>query len=88
MNTKVVMKWTMFISFTVLVFGGLNYLLMGLLQFDIFAEMFGGMDSIASRIFYIIFGLASLTLIAIVIWKSFTGKHTKVNPPKRAAVTS
>ena len=66
-NKKTVMKWVMFISFSVLVFGGLNYLLMGLLQFDLFAEMFGGMDSIASRVFYILFGIAAVTLVGIAL---------------------
>lgn len=88
MNNKVVMKWVMFVSFSVLVLGGLNYLLMGLFEFDLFAEMFGGMDSIASRVFYLLFGLAAITLVVIVIWRTFYGKHTKVNAPKRATVAS
>jgi len=88
MGNKTLMKWVMFISFAVLVFGGLNYLLMGLVQFDLFAEMFGGMDAIASRVFYIIFGLAAVTLAAIIVCKAFYGKHTKTTTPKRAAVTA
>ena len=81
---RVAMKWVMFISFSVLVFGGLNYLLMGLLQFDLFAELFGGMDSLASRVFYLLFGFAAVVLAATVIWKAFYGKHTKSTTPKKA----
>jgi len=86
---KTFLKWLVFISFAVLVFGGLNYLLMGLLQFDLFAEMFGGMDAIASRVFYIIFGLAAVTLATVIICKAFYGKHTKTAAtPKRASATA
>lgn len=86
MENKVLMKWVMFISFAVLVFGGLNYLLMGLLQFDLFAEIFGGMDAIASRVFYLLFGFAAITLTSIVLWKTFYGKHTKA--PKKASASA
>lgn len=88
MDNQIAMKWVMFISFSVLVLGGLNYLLMGLLQFDLFAELFGGMDSIASRVFYILFGAAAVTLAAIVFFKAFYGKHTKSVTPKRATTNS
>ena len=83
-ESKVFMKWVMFVSFAVLVFGGINYLLMGLMQFDLFAELFGGMDSAASRVFYIVFGIAAVTLACIVIFRAFFGKHTKTHAPKRA----
>ena len=84
-NTKTVMKWVMFISFAVLVFGGLNYLMMGLLKFDLFAEIFGGVDAIASRVFYAIFGIAAVTLSSIVICKAFFGKQAKTTTPKRVS---
>jgi hypothetical protein len=83
-KNKTVMKWVMFVSFAVLVLGGLNYLLMGLANFDMFAEMFGGAHSVASRVFYAIFGLAAVTLLTTVICKAFFGKHTKTTTPKRA----
>ena len=87
-NKKTVMKWVSFTSFSVLVFGGLNYLLMGLLKFDLFAELFGGVDAIASRAFYIIFGISAVTLAAIVIFKAFFGKQTKTTTPKRVTKTA
>jgi len=83
-SKKTVMKWMMFVSFSVLVFGGLNYLLMGLLSFDLFAELFGGVDAIASRVFYGIFGIAAVTLATIVIIKAFFGKQNKPAQQKRA----
>jgi len=87
-KNKTWLVWVMFISFAVLLFGGLNYLLMGLLNFEMFSEMFGGMDSIASRVFYILFGLAAVTLLTIVIWKAFFTKHTKVAPKRTTASAS
>ena len=70
MDKKACMKWTMFTSFVVLLIGGLNYLLMGILSFDLFGEVFG-FDTIAGRIIYTLFGIAAVTLAAIVIYKSF-----------------
>ena len=84
-KNKTWLVWVMFISFAILLFGGLNYLLMGLLNFEMFSEMFGGMDSIASRVFYLMFGLAALTLLTIVIWKAFYGRHTKATPKRATA---
>ena len=78
----------MFTSFAVLVFGGLNYLMMGLAKFDLFAELFGGVDAIASRVFYAIFGIAAVTLATIVVVKAFFGKHTKTTAPKRVTKTA
>jgi uncharacterized membrane protein YuzA (DUF378 family) len=85
---KTLMKWVVFVSFAVLVFGGLNYLLMGLFKFDLFAEMFGGMDAVASRVFYAIFGLAAVTLAAVIICKAFYGKHTKAATTARATASA
>jgi hypothetical protein len=85
MGGKKGMKAVVFVSFAVLVFGGLNYLLMGFFKFDLFGEIFGGMDAVASRVFYAVFGISALTLLSIVIYKAFFGKHTKTNTPKRAS---
>ena len=80
----------MFISFAVLIFGGLNYMLMALFRFDMFAEMFGGVDAIASRIFYAMFGIAALTLLTIVIVKAFFGNKEKkaTTAPKRTVASA
>jgi len=86
-NKKTVMKWVMFSSFVVLVFGGLNYLMMGLLSFDLFAELFGGVNAIVSRVFYAIFGIAAVRLATIMIIRAFFGKQTKTTTPKRVTST-
>ncbi len=47
------------IAFTLLIIGGLNWLLVGLFSWDI-GEFLGGMDSTLSRIIYILVGLSAL----------------------------
>jgi uncharacterized membrane protein YuzA (DUF378 family) len=51
------------IAFILLVIGGLNWLLVGVAQWDISA-LLGGMASIASRIIYILVGLSAIYLAA------------------------
>ena len=57
------------ISFILLVFGGINWLSIGLLQFDIIAGIFGTQSSVFSRIIYIIIGVATVYLTYISIAK-------------------
>jgi hypothetical protein len=47
------------VAFTLLVVGGLNWLAYGIFQTDI-GWLFGGMDTVASRVVYILVGLAAL----------------------------
>jgi hypothetical protein len=51
------------IVLTLLIIGGLNWLLVGLFQFDLVASIFGGTDSLMSRIVYTIVGLCALYAI-------------------------
>ncbi|OUN01669.1 MAG: DUF378 domain-containing protein [Paenibacillaceae bacterium ZCTH02-B3] len=51
------------IVLTLLIIGGLNWLLVGLFQFDLVASIFGGSDSLMSRIVYTIVGLCALYAI-------------------------
>lgn len=51
------------IAFILVLIGAVNWLLVGLFQLDIAAALFNGMDSILSRIVYIIIGFAGLILI-------------------------
>ena len=69
-NNKTWLKWAMFVSFIVLVVGGLNYLFMGIFSFDMFGEIFG-YDTAAGRVIFTIFGLAAVILAAIVVYKAF-----------------
>jgi len=47
------------VAFIVLAVGGLNWLLVGVLGWDI-GNLFGGMDALVSRIIYILIGLAAV----------------------------
>lgn len=50
------------LAFVLLVIGGLNWLLVGLFQWDVGA-LFGGMDAVISRIIYVLVGLSALWLL-------------------------
>ena len=52
-------------SLTLVIIGALNWLLVGLLQFDLVAWAFGGQDAIISRIIYILVGVAGLLCIGL-----------------------
>ena len=47
------------ITFLLLVIGGLNWLLVGVLNWDV-GQLFGGMDATISKIVYILVGLSAL----------------------------
>ena len=63
-----------FISFILTILGSINWLLIGLLQYDFIAGLFGFQASIFSRIFYILFGMASIYLTLRVIINKGTFK--------------
>lgn len=46
--------------------GGLNWGLIGIFQFDLVAWLFGGVDSLMSRIVYTVVGLAALWCISLL----------------------
>ncbi|TWT15998.1 DUF378 domain-containing protein [Planomicrobium sp. CPCC 101079] len=48
------------IALILLIIGGINWLLVGLFQFDLVATIFGGQNSILARIVYVIVGLCAL----------------------------
>lgn len=52
------------LAFLLLVVGGLNWLLVGVLQWDI-SRFLGGMDSMVSRIIYVLVGLAAVYELAM-----------------------
>lgn len=51
------------IAFILVVVGGLNWLLVGLLSWDI-GSIFGGQGAIVSRVVYILVGLSAIYLIS------------------------
>ena len=57
-NARSTMTLT-WVAFWLLVVGGLNWLLVGLMRFDLVAAIFG-VDSIGSRVVYILVGIAAI----------------------------
>lgn len=53
------------IALILMIIGGLNWALVGLLNFDLVATIFGEM-SVISRIIYILVGLASVYMIFMI----------------------
>jgi uncharacterized membrane protein YuzA (DUF378 family) len=51
------------VTFILLVIGGLNWLLVGLFNWDV-GQIFGGMDAMFSRIIYVLVGLSAIYEIA------------------------
>jgi uncharacterized protein len=47
------------LTFTLLAIGGLNWLLVGLFQWDV-GSIFGGMDAVISRVIYVLVGLSAI----------------------------
>lgn len=52
------------VAFVLVVVGAVNWGLVGLLQFDLVAALFGGSASLISRIVYSLVGIAGLLLVA------------------------
>ncbi|MFB9279942.1 DUF378 domain-containing protein [Cohnella cellulosilytica] len=51
------------VALSLLIVGGLNWLLIGLFEYDLVARIFGGPDSVMSRIIYVIVGICALYCI-------------------------
>ncbi len=58
------------LAFFLSILGNINWLMIGLLQYDFVAGIFGYQSSVFSRIIYIIIGAASVVLV----FKLFKGK--------------
>ncbi|MCR4435378.1 MAG: DUF378 domain-containing protein [Clostridiales bacterium] len=54
------------VALVVVIIGALNWLLIGLFQYDLVAAIFGGSSSFVSRIIYTIVGLAGLYSITLL----------------------
>jgi len=57
------MKALNLIASIIVAIGGINWLSVGIFQFDIIATIFGGVGAIVSRVIYILVGIATLYLI-------------------------
>jgi len=58
------MKILYYIALTLLIVGAINWLLIGIFEFDLVATIFGAM-SILSRIIYILVGISGLISIGL-----------------------
>ncbi|MBP5426774.1 MAG: DUF378 domain-containing protein [Clostridiales bacterium] len=67
------------ISLTIVIIGAINWLLVGLFQFDLVASLLGGSSSIVSRTVYSIVGLAGLLAINLFMHNSNTAlNHSQI----------
>ncbi|AKM78671.1 MAG: hypothetical protein UY31_C0026G0002 [Candidatus Wolfebacteria bacterium GW2011_GWE1_48_7] len=58
------MKALHYIAFTLLIVGGLNWLLVGIVKWDVGMLLFGSQEHVISRIIYVLVGLATITVVA------------------------
>jgi uncharacterized membrane protein YuzA (DUF378 family) len=74
-----VMKWINMAAFTILLIGGLNYLFMGLFNYNLFGAMFGTGDGagMLGRLFYSLFGISALILLLTVIARTVMNDKKK-----------
>lgn len=61
MNKLKILDW---VAFVLVVVGGLNWGLVGILKFDLVATLFGDMSAL-SRVVYTLVGLSALYLLAV-----------------------
>lgn len=64
------LKMLTFLAFLLVILGGIDWLLVGLLQYDYVAGLFGYQASIFSRLIYIIVGAATI----FIVIKAIIGK--------------
>ena len=57
------------IALSLVIIGALNWLLVGLFKFDLVGWLFGGMDSLVSRIIFVLVGLAGIWCINLLFKK-------------------
>lgn len=68
MQTKF-LDWS---ALTLVIIGAINWGLIGFFKFDLVATLFGGMDSLVSRIIYALVGLSGLYCVSL--YAKFTNK--------------
>ena len=62
------------IALILAIIGGLNWGSIGIFQFDIVAALFGGQDSVVSRVIYTLVGLAAIWCISL-LFRDTRGKE-------------
>ena len=66
-------------ALALVIIGAINWLLVGLFQFDIVAFLFGGSASMISRIIYVVIGIAGLWCISILFKPLTVDQHREVH---------
>jgi len=67
---ETIMKWVMFVSFGLLLLGGLNMLFMGLFNINLIGGIFGGTDSAGARVCWSLIGLGAVALLTVVLMRA------------------
>ena len=57
------------VASVLVIVGGLNWLLVGLFEYDLVAELFGGADSTLARVVYVLVGVAALWMLWALLMK-------------------
>ena len=68
-SAKAIMKGDILMNIaalTLVIVGALNWLLVGLFQFDVVAWLFGGADSLLARIVYVVVAIAAIWCISLL----------------------
>ncbi len=73
------MRW---IAFGLTCLGGVNWLMIGALQYDFIAGLFGTQANIFSRIIYIIIGVASVYILFVTLFSKGRLKLFGYKKPK------
>ena len=76
-------------AFILTCLGGLNWLMIGALQYDFVAGIFGTQANVFSRIIYFLIGIASIYILAVTIFSKGRLKlfgYKKKKEPKREQV--
>ncbi len=60
------MKTLQYIALVLVIVGALNWGLIGLFEFDLVAEIFGGQDAFLSRAVYTLVGISGLVCITML----------------------
>lgn len=60
------MKTLNVISLIILILGGLNWLSVGVFEYDVVSEIFGGATEVGSKIVYIVVGVAALYALSLL----------------------
>ena len=67
------------LALILVIVGALNWLLVGLFQFDLVASLFGGQDALLSRIVYTLVGLAGIWSISLLFRERETAGNNNRN---------